>query len=41
MQRALESLSEQDILRGKEQDGRIKYVFEDPFFAHWVRLFTF
>jgi uncharacterized protein len=41
MQRALESLSEQDILRTGEERGKIQYLFEDPFFAHWVRLFTF
>lgn len=41
MQRALESLSEQDILRTKEQGGKIQYLFEDPFFASWIRLFTF
>lgn len=41
MRRALESLVEQDILRTDEANGKIQYVFEDPFFAHWIRLFTF
>jgi len=38
--RALESLTKQDILRQAENKGSIKYRFEDPFFAHWIRLFT-
>ena len=41
MQRALQSLSEQDVLRTREQAGKIQYLFEDPFFAHWIGLFTF
>lgn len=38
--RALESLTFQDILRQAENKGNIRYKFEDPFLAHWIRLFT-
>ncbi len=41
LRRALESLVNQDILRTGESKGRIQYLFEDPFFAHWIRLFTY
>ena len=38
--RALESLTLRDILRQTESGGNVRYKFEDPFFAHWIRLFT-
>jgi uncharacterized protein len=41
IQRALESLTKQNILREKGKGGNISFHFEDPFFAHWIRLFTF
>lgn len=41
MRRALESLADRDILRQQESTGKVRYRFEDPFFAHWIRLFTF
>ena len=40
MRRSLESLSAQDILRQEEGKGAIKFRFEDPFFAAWIRLFV-
>jgi uncharacterized protein len=39
MRRSLESLTSQDILRQEENKGSIKFRFEDPFFAHWIRVF--
>ncbi len=39
MSRALESMTAQDILRQAENKGSIYYKFEDPFFAHWIRIF--
>lgn len=41
MRRSLESLTARDILRQQESKGSIYFRFEDPFFAHWIRLFTF
>ncbi len=41
MQTSLKSLIAQDILRQKEKSGVVAFTFEDPFFAHWIRLFTF
>ena len=40
MRRALESLVAQDILRQEENRGSLRFVFEDPFFAHWIRMFV-
>jgi response regulator of citrate/malate metabolism len=40
MRRSLESLTSQDILRQEEKQGIIKIRFEDPFFAHWLKLFA-
>lgn len=41
MQRSLESLTKQDILRQEEKTGTITFRFEDPFFGHWIQIFTF
>lgn len=41
MQTALRSLSARNILRQKEKEGSVQYIFEDPFFAHWINLFNF
>lgn len=41
MRKSLESLSAKDILRQVEDSGRIRFHFEDPFFASWIGLFTF
>jgi hypothetical protein len=41
MQTSLKSLTAQDILRQSEKSGTVAFLFEDPFFAHWIRLFTF
>jgi len=41
MRKSLESLTAQDVLRQTETGGNIRFRFEDPFFAHWIRLFTF
>lgn len=40
IRRALESLTAQDILRQEESLGIIRFRFEDPFFAHWIQIFT-
>ncbi len=40
MGRALESLISKDILRQAEIEGSLRYRFEDPFFAHWIRFFN-
>jgi hypothetical protein len=40
IKRALTALVERDLLREEEQQGAIRYRFEDPFFAHWIRLFS-
>ncbi len=40
IKRALTALLERDILREEEQIGAIRYRFEDPFFAQWLRLFS-
>lgn len=40
IKRALTALLDRDILREEEQTGAIRYRFEDPFFAHWLRLFS-
>jgi hypothetical protein len=41
MRKSLESLAARDILRQAESSGQIQFRFEDPFFAHWIRLFIF
>lgn len=41
LQRALESLVQKDILRTREDKGKITYLFQDPFFGHWIRMFTY
>ena len=41
MRKSLESLSNRDILRQVESTGTIRFCFEDPFFAHWIDVFTF
>ena len=41
MQRALGSLTNQGLLREKGKGGSVWFHFEDPFFAHWIRLSTF
>lgn len=40
MRRALESMGAQDILRQDEEGGAIRFKFEDPFFAAWIRFFV-
>lgn len=40
MRRSLESLSFRDIVRQEEGKGNIRFRFEDPFFAQWIRLFA-
>ena len=40
IKRALTALLERDILREEEQLGALRYCFEDPFFAQWLRLFS-
>ena len=41
MQTSLKSLVSQDILRQEEKSGTVIFVFEDPFFAYWIKCFTF
>jgi hypothetical protein len=40
IKRALTALLDRDILREEERTGTIRYRFEDPFFAQWLRLFS-
>ena len=40
IRRALEALVARDILREEERLGSVRMRFEDPFFAHWITLFT-
>ena len=39
IQRALEALTDKEILREEEQEGGVRMRFEDPFFAQWIRAF--
>jgi hypothetical protein len=36
--RSLEALRNQNILRDEPADGKIQLRFDDPFFAHWIRM---
>jgi energy-coupling factor transporter ATP-binding protein EcfA2 len=36
--RSLEALRNQNILRDESADGKIQLRFDDPFFAHWIRM---
>jgi hypothetical protein len=36
--RALEGLRNQNVLRDEAVDGKIQLKFDDPFFAHWIRI---
>jgi AAA+ ATPase superfamily predicted ATPase len=36
--RALEALRNQNILRDEAAEGKIQIRFDDPFFAHWIRM---
>ncbi len=40
VKRALDALLERDILREEESLGSVRLRFEDPFFGHWIRMFT-
>lgn len=40
MRKSLESLTSRDVLRQEELRGSIKFKFEDPFLAAWIRRFT-
>lgn len=40
VKRALEALTEKDILREEESRGMVQQRFEDPFFAQWIKFFT-
>ena len=39
IQRALEALTDKEILREEEQEGGVRVRFEDPFFARWITAF--
>jgi uncharacterized protein len=39
VQRALEALTDKEILREQEHEGGVKMRFEDPFLAQWIRAF--
>ena len=39
LQRALEALTDKEILREEEHEGGVKMRFEDPFLAQWIRAF--
>jgi hypothetical protein len=36
--RALEALRNQNVLRDEPIEGKIQLRFDDPFFAHWIRM---
>jgi len=40
VRRSLEALISRDVLREEESLGGVRIRFEDPFFAHWIRLFA-
>jgi hypothetical protein len=40
VKRALDALTEKDILREEESRGLVQQRFEDPFFAQWIKFFT-
>jgi len=40
VRRSLEALMSRDVLREEESHGGVRIRFEDPFFAHWIRLFA-
>jgi hypothetical protein len=40
VRRSLEALMSRDVLREEESLGGVRIRFEDPFFAHWIRLFA-
>jgi AAA+ ATPase superfamily predicted ATPase len=40
VRRALDALMSRDVLREDESLGGVRMRFEDPFFAHWMRLFA-
>ncbi len=40
MRKSLESLAARDVLRQTEMSGAVRFRFEDPFFAHWIRVFN-
>lgn len=37
VQKALAALENRQILRDEKHEGRVRYRFEDPFFAGWIR----
>ena len=37
IQKSLSALLDRDILRTEEEAGRLRYHFDDPFFAAWIR----
>ncbi|MCB1025588.1 MAG: hypothetical protein KDB79_14420, partial [Acidobacteria bacterium] len=41
MRKSLSALVSQDVLRQAEDKGNVKFRFEDPFFKHWINMFTF
>lgn len=40
VKRAVDAMVSRDILREEEYQGSVRMRFEDPFFAHWIRLFA-
>lgn len=40
VQRSLHALMDRGVLREDEKDGQVRMRFEDPFFGHWIRMFT-
>ncbi len=39
VQRALEALTDKEILREEEHEGGVRMRFEDPFLSQWIRAF--
>ena len=40
MRRSLGALIDRNVLREEESGNGIRVLFEDPFFAQWIRLFA-
>ena len=40
VRRSLGALIDRGFLREEERRGASRMRFEDPFFAHWIRMFT-
>jgi uncharacterized protein len=39
VQRAIQALTDKEILREEEHEGGVRMRFEDPFLSQWIRAF--